>query len=123
MEDSKKTQWEALATLKEFNVKLLHALGGVIDELEGEEKEDTWEYLDYIFKSMNWELQVINGTLDLLNMNENLIDKKNINAMIERVNIAYTGKKRGLLAQIISGELIPFFDELQKIINERFANI
>jgi len=118
MENTRKTQLEALETLKDFNVKLVKALNEMVPELRGTEKEDTWEYMDYVFKSMNWELQVINGTLDVLNEKELCVDKKSLNGIIEQVNDVYVEKRALELAQVMEVELLPFFKQLQERIDE-----
>jgi len=118
MEAAREIQVEALETLKGFNVKLMKALNEMVMELRGNEKEDTWDYMDYIFRSLNWELQVINGTLDVLNEKEVNVEKENLNATIGRVNDAYTRRRMLELAQVMEAELLPFFKQLQERLEE-----
>lgn len=118
MQDDRQEQVEALETLKEYNVKIVKALSEVGEELRGNRKEDTDEYLDYIFKGVNWELQVLNQTLDLLNEKEDQISRDSVNVMVQQLNDAYTSKADEKLALVVENELYPFFQGLnQKIDN------
>ena len=110
MEDNRKEQVEALEALKDYNPKICKALKEIIPELRGEKKEDTQEYIEHIFRGVNWELQVINGTMELLNEKEQQVSKDSLNEMIVQVNDAYTSKEGEKLAQIIETELPPFLE-------------
>ena len=109
MEDNRKEQVEALEALKDYNPKVCKALKEVIPEVKGDRKEDTQEYLDYIFKGINWELQVVNGTMTLLNEKE------------EQINDAYTSKDDSKLAQIMEEKLLPFVEKLGTYIDKALA--
>lgn len=117
MIENRNEQIEAVEALKEYNVKLLKALKEITDELKGARKEDTDDYVDHIFRGINWELQVINGTLELLNEKKNQVSKAELNAMVEEINIAYKAKDGEKLALILDEQTIPFFGDLDEIIN------
>lgn len=121
MEDNRKEQVEALEALKDYNPKICKALKEIIPELRGEKKEDTQEYIEHIFRGVNWELQVINGTMELLNEKEQQVSKDSLNEMIVQVNDAYTSKGGEKLAQIIETELLPFVERLESYIGKALA--
>lgn len=121
MEDNRKEQAEALEALKDYNPKVKKALKEVIPEIRGEKKEDTQEYVDYIFKGVNWELQVVNGTMTLLNEKEEQISKDALNDMIEHINDAYTAKDENKLAKVMEEELLPFVESLDGYIEKALA--
>lgn len=121
MEDNRKEQVEALETLKDYNLKICKALKEVVPELKGEKKEDTKEYVDHIFKGVNWELQVINGTMELLNEKEEQVSKDVLNEMVSHVNDAYVAADDGKLAQIIEEELLPFTEKLSGYVENALA--
>ncbi len=121
MEDNRKEQVEALEALKDYNPKICKALKEIIPELRGEKKEDTQEYVEHIFRGVNWELQVINGTMELLNEKEQQVSKDSLNEMIVQVNDAYTSKEGEKLAQIIETELLPFVERLESCIAKALA--
>lgn len=121
MEDNRKEQAEALEALKDYNPKVCKALKEIIPELKGEKKEDTQEYVDHIFKGVNWELQVVNGTMELLNEKEEQVSKDSLNEIITHINEAYTAKEDEKLAQVIETELLPFVEKLAQIIEKALA--
>lgn len=115
MENEFKEEIEALETLKEYNVKVVKALKEIIPELKGEKKEDTDEYLQHILKGINWEIQVINGTMKYLNREEEVISKEGTNEIILRLNDAINAKNEEKVAQILEAELLPFLEKLNEI--------
>lgn len=115
MENEFKEEIEALETLKEYNVKVVKALKEIIPELKGEKKEDTDEYLQHILKGINWEIQVINGTMKYLNREEEVISKEGTNEIILRLNDAINAKDEEKVAQILEAELLPFLEKLNEI--------
>ncbi|MEY8392761.1 molecular chaperone [Lachnospiraceae bacterium] len=121
MEDNRKEQVEALEALKDYNPKICKALNEIIPELKGEKKEDTQEYVDHIFRGVNWELQVINGTLSLLNEKEEQISKSKLNDIIAHINDAYVSKMDEKLAQVIEEELLPFAKALGGCVEKALA--
>lgn len=78
MEDSREEQIEALKTLYEFNQRLLKNMRIVIKELSGERLDDTDNFVKGIIDAMNWEIEVMNGTMSVLNENEVRIEKRNL---------------------------------------------
>lgn len=121
MEDNRKEQVEALEALKDYNPKVCKALKEVIPEITGERKDDTQEYLDYIFKGINWELQVVNGTLELLNEKEEQVSKEALNEIVMQINDAYTSKDNEKLVQAMEGSLLPFIENLGGYIEKALA--
>ena len=121
MEDNRKEQVEALEALKDYNPKVCKALKEVIPEILGERKEDTQEYLDHIFKGINWELQVVNGTMALLNEKEEQISKEALNEIVMQINDAYTSKDDSKLAQVLEEKMLPFVEKLDGYIAKALA--
>lgn len=115
MQNEFKEEIEALETLKQYNVKVVKALKEIIPELKGEKKEDTDEYLQHIFKGINWEIQVLNGTMDYLNREEEVISKKNANEMILKLNEAVNDKSDEKIAGVLEEHLLPFLEKLNEI--------
>ena len=82
MEDNRAEQKEALETLIEFNTRLVKNMEIISKELSGARLEDTDAFLEDIIKAMNWEIQVMNGTMELLNEGKQRIDKEDFNSKI-----------------------------------------
>ncbi len=121
MEDNRKEQVEALEALKDYNPKICKALKEIIPELKGEKKEDTQEYVDHILRGVNWELQVINGTMELLNEKEEQVSKDNLNEMVVQINDAYASKEDEKLVKVVEEELLPFAEQLQGYVEKALA--
>ena len=67
MEANRVEQREVLETLLRFNERLVKNIGIVTNELSGARMDDTDKFLKSIIDAMNWELAVMNGTMELLN--------------------------------------------------------
>lgn len=115
MENEFKEEIEALETLKQYNVKVVKALNEIIPELKGEKKEDTDEYLQHIFKGINWELQVLNGTMKYLNREKEVVSKDSANEMIIKLNEAVNDKNDEKIAGVLEEDLLPFLEKLNEI--------
>lgn len=115
MENEFKEEIEALDALKEYNVKVVKALKEIIPELKSEKKEDTDEYLQHIFKGINWEIQVLNGTMDYLNRDKEIISKDNVNEVIIKLNEAVKDKSDEKIAEVLGEDLLPFLEKLNEI--------
>ena len=114
MDEYRAQQIEALETLAEFNVGLLKNINIVITELEGERLDDTDKFLDGITEAMNWEIQVLNGTLDLINENEVVIDKAEFNAAVSELSKALADKDDKKSAEGFR-KVYPFFEKLGEV--------
>lgn len=115
MEDIRREEKEALQALVEYSPRLLKAMTAVIEELEGNRQPDTDEYLLGIVKGMNWELQVLNGTIEYVNEEEQLIDKVAANDIIVAFNAAYQDKDDSKMSELFLAEIIPFFTKLAEV--------
>lgn len=114
MEDNRREEKEALKVLTEYSPKLLKSMRNVMEELHGNCQPDTDEYLLSIIKGMNWEIQVLNGTMDYLNETEQLIDKQAANNLFVNFSKIYQEKDDAKLAEAFEKEMIPFFEKLEE---------
>lgn len=116
MEDNRKEQIEALEVLVEFNQRLLHNVRIVVKELSGDRLDDTDVFLRSIIDAMNWEIQVMNGTMELLNEKEQRIDKEEFNQKLVAVSDAIALKEDAKLAAALE-DVIPYFEKLGEAAN------
>lgn len=79
MEDNKKEQVEALEVLLEFNDRLVRNMNIIVKELSGERLDDTDKFLRSIIDAVNWEIQVVNGTMEVLNEGKERVNKEAFN--------------------------------------------
>ncbi len=111
MEDNRAEQKEALETLVEFNQRLTKNMEILVKELSGARLEDTDKFLNGIIDAINWEVQVMNGTMSLLNEEKERIKKDEFNQKIVNLGEAIRENADAKIAAAIQ-ELIPEFENL-----------
>lgn len=82
MENSRSEQMEALKVLEEFNGRLIGNMKSLVNELSGNRLEDTDKLLKTVIDSLNWEIQVVKSTMDVLNDGTTRVDKDSFNKAI-----------------------------------------
>ena len=113
MENYRDEQMEALEVLIDFNQRLLKNIPIIVKELTGERLDDTDNFLKGILDAINWEIQVVNGTLDLLNEKEKRIDKESFNQQMIALGEAVKGKQDMKIAAALQN-VLPYFENLGK---------
>lgn len=111
MEDNRKEQKEALEVLLEFNGRILKNMHILIKELSGQRLDDTDKFIKGIVDAMNWEIEVMNGTMSLLNEGKERINKKEFNDRIVEFGKSISAKDDAKMAECVK-ELIPLFENL-----------
>lgn len=111
MINNREEQKEALETLEEFNERLVKNMKIIVKELTGQRLDDTDAFLDGIVKALNWEIQVVNGTMELLNEGKTRLDKEEFNAQIMNLSAAIEAKNDADLAKAFQ-MMIPEFEKL-----------
>ena len=111
MEDNRAEQIEALQVLEEFNGRLVKNMEIIVKELSGERLDDTDQFLKGIVDAINWEIQVVNSTMQVLN------DGKSFNADIVALSKAISAKDDAKMAEEFQ-RVIPVFKQLGESVNE-----
>lgn len=111
MEDNRAEQIEALEVMEEFNEKIIKNIRILVKELSGERLDDTDKFQESIINAINWEIQVLNGTSDVLNEGRQRVDKEKINAKIIALGDALKSKEDSKIAAAFE-ELLPEFETL-----------
>lgn len=119
MDNIRKEQIEAVESLESYNNKILNAIPAIIEELRGVAKPDTKEFLDQILKGMEWEFHVLNGCLTYFNEDETLIDKEAVNDKVQEFNKVIESKDDRVLADALENIMLPFFKELDSVIEKK----
>lgn len=118
--DNRAEQKEALETLVEFNVRLIKNMNMIKKELSGNRLDDTNAFLEDILNAINWEVQVMNGTMALLNEDAQYIDKKDFNEKIIALGNAVNAKDDEKMAAAFE-DIIPLFEKLGERANQVIA--
>lgn len=111
MEDNRAEQLEALEALVEFNDRLVNNMNIIVKELSGNRLEDTDKFLKSIIDAINWEIQVVNGTMDTLNEGKERVDKECFNATVLALSDAINAKDDARMAEEFT-KIIPIFEKL-----------
>ena len=117
MEEMRIEKIEALQVLADFNGRLLQNLPILVKELLGEKLEDTDKFQKSIIDAINWEVEVVNCTLDILNADEENITKESFNSGIMELSEALKLGDDNRIADAFQ-KLIPIFENLGKIVEE-----
>lgn len=117
MEDNRKEQIEALEIMSEFNERLVKNMKIIVKELSGERLDDTDKFLKAIVDAINWEIQVVNGTMEVLNEDTVRVDKATFNDSIVALSDAINEKDDAKMAAEF-GKVIPLFEQLGKSVQE-----
>lgn len=120
MEDNRKEQLEALEVLGEFNERLIKNMKIIVKELSGQRLDDTDKFLKSIVDAINWEIQVVNGTLDVLNEGRKRLNKEKFNAEVIALSKAINKNNDAEMAEEF-GKIIPVFEQLGASIKEVIA--
>lgn len=117
MEDNRKEQMEALEVLTDFNGRLVKNMTIIVKELLGERLDDTDKFLKSIVDAINWEIQVVNGTIELLNDGKERINKEEFNRAIVSLNDAISANEDAKMAEEFK-KVIPVFEQLGEAAKE-----
>lgn len=117
MIENRAEQKEALEALAKFNGRLIGNMKTLAGELSGSRKKDTGDFLKDVIQSLNWEIQVVNGTMELLNEDKERIDKSSFNKRITALSEAISEGNDAKMAEGFR-QVIPAFEELETALGE-----
>lgn len=117
MEDNRKEQTEALETLLKFNGRLINNMQIIVKELSGNRLEDTDKFLKLILDAMNWEIQVVNGTMEVLNAGKERVSKEVFNNAVIALSDAVKANDDTMMVKAFA-TIIPVFEKLGESVKE-----
>lgn len=117
MENSRSEQMEALKTLEEFNGKLVGNMKSLVNELSGNRLDDTDKLLKTVIDSLNWEINVVNLTMEVLNDGKTRVDKDDFNKSVSALSEAISSGDDYKMANQFR-EVIKVFEGLDVAIKE-----
>ena len=120
MDDNRQEQIEALEVMAEFNERVLKNMRILIKELSGARLDDTNKFIQSIVDAMNWEIEVMNGTMTLLNEGKERINKEDFNAHVVAVANAINAKDDAMMAEAFTN-VLPHFEKLGEAAKEVLA--
>lgn len=112
----KEQQIEAIEVYLEYNKKLMNSINMLLSELREERKEDTDEFQKKIIEGLNWEIQILNGTLSLINQEEERINKNEVNQQILKLGEALKTEEDKKIADSFENDILPQFEKIEQVI-------
>jgi hypothetical protein len=112
MDEREQLQREVLVELIAYSGKLIPAVQTIIEELRGNEKADTGEFLNEIINGINWEIEVYNQCAALLNSKSNYIDKKTMIAAVTSLGQSISSGDNRKVADCFEQDFLPFLNKL-----------
>lgn len=105
-------QHDVLKQLISYSENLIPALQNLIEELRGEEKEDTSDYLNEVITGINWEIEVYNQCADIINERSSYIDKKTMITAVKNLGTSLGSADYKVVADCLEEDFIPFLNKL-----------
>lgn len=115
MDDYRQQQIEALQVAHEYCGKLIKGIENVSEELSGSRLLDTDAYLDEVVKGINWIIEIINRTMDVINEKEILIENDKVNEAVNELGDALSKKEDALIADALKGGVLDFVKQIEKV--------
>ena len=108
-------QTETMDSMKEYIGVLVPKMNGMIDELRGELKDDTWEFLRMMIDGFNWVIEAYNGTSSIINKDKS-INEDDVQKAVNEFGEAFVNKDPIKTADVMELKVIPFLDTISKCI-------
>lgn len=118
MDKNKKEQLEALQVLSDFQDKIIGNTKILIDELKIEKKKDTDKLLKSVTDALNWEMSILNSTLDFINEKEEVLRKTDINHAVMALSEALQTQKDDKIAEELEQSLLPMLLQVKAAVQE-----
>ena len=110
--DRVELQYNVLKQLISYSESLIPALQNLIEELRGEERDDTSDYLNEVISGINWEIEVYNQCADIINERTSYIDKKSMISAVKNLGSTLGSGDYKLVADCLEDDFIPFLNNL-----------
>lgn len=118
MDDYRQQQIEALQVVHEYSGKLIKGIENVVSELSGVRLPDTGAYLDEVLNGLNWVIEIVNRTLDVINEGEVRIEKEAVNVSVKALGDALSNKQDELIASALKDGILPFVKRVEEVTAE-----
>lgn len=112
MTDREQLQRDVLVELVSYSNSLIPALQDIIEELRGESKEDTNDFLGEVINGINWEIEVYNQCASLINSKSSYIDKKSMIVAVKNLGISLNSGNTLQIADCFEQDFLPFLNKL-----------
>lgn len=118
MDDYRQQQIEALHVVHEYSGRLIKGIENVVGELNGVKLPDTDAYLNEVLNGLNWVIEIVNKTLDVINEKEIFIKKEDVNASVQTLSSALSKKQDAQISEALKDGILPFIKKLEEVTAE-----
>lgn len=115
-QELKEQQIEALKALLEYNTRLIKSVNLILIELKEERKDDTDEFQKKILDGINWEIEILNRTLSLINEEKEVMNKEEINNNIIKFGNKLKSKEDLKIAEGFENDILPILIQIEEVI-------
>lgn len=112
MEEREQLQLEVLKELITYSDNLIPALQVLIEELRAGSQEDTNTFLNDVINGINWEIEVFNQCMSLINEKGSYIDKKLMIAAVGNLGNSLREGDTLRVADCLETDFLPFLNKL-----------
>ncbi|MCR5339084.1 MAG: hypothetical protein K6E75_11045 [Lachnospiraceae bacterium] len=110
MDEVKKVQYEALRSGADYSLRLVPAIREILPELRDEPKDDTEDFKNQIFEGINYIVDIVNGTLPLINEKEVILNRDGIEEKMQQLIKAVDQKDNKAVADALEEGVLPFVE-------------
>jgi hypothetical protein len=118
MDDYRQQQIEALQVAHEYSGKLIKGIENVSGELSGNRLLDTDAYLDEVVNGINWLIEIVNRTTDVINEKTVQIENNEVNEAVKKLADALSKKDDALIADALKNGILDFVKQVEKVTAE-----
>lgn len=115
-QELKEQQIEALKALLEYNTRLIKSVNLILIELKEERKDDTDEFQKKILDGINWEIEILNRTLSLINEEKERMNKEKINNNIIKFGNKLKSKEDLKIAEGFENDILPILIQIEEVV-------
>lgn len=118
MADQLTLQKEALMALGGYSDNIILGTETLIEELRGDEKEDTDELFNLVITGINWEIEVFNNCEALINKDKMIVDKSKMANAVSKLGKMLKEKDSIKIAACLSVDFLPFLRAMKEASSE-----
>lgn len=110
MDDVKRMQYDALKDGADYAMRLVPAIREILPELRGEKQDDTEDFKNQIFEGINYIVEIVNGTLSLINEKEVILNREGIEEKMQQLISSVDKKDDVEIAKALEEGILPFVE-------------
>lgn len=115
MSDKVSAQQDLLKELYNYSETIIPGTETLIAELRHNRQSDTDELFNLVIQGINWEIEVFNNCEELINQDEQRIDKARMASAVGRLGKVLQEKDDIKLAASLEVDFLPFLKAMKRV--------